>query len=63
MWVLRVCASDRLHLMARSVLGRLNRALVEIEDTARIYMLKRIVFMSILIKKENKRKKNVYTPL
>ena len=39
MWVLRVCASDKLRLMARLALGRLDHALVEIEDIARIYML------------------------
>jgi hypothetical protein len=39
MWVLRLCTSDKRRLMVRSVLGRLNRALVGIEDTSRIYML------------------------
>ena len=41
MWVLRVCVSDKLRLMVRSVLGRLDRALVGIGDISRIYMLKR----------------------
>ena len=40
MWVLQVCASDKLRLMVRSVLGRLDRALVGIGDISRIYMLK-----------------------
>jgi len=58
-WVLRVYVSDKLHLMIRSVPGRLTRALVGTGDIARIYKLKCIKFMSTFIQGNKK----VYTPL
>ena len=54
-WVLRICASDKPRLMVRSVLGRLDRALVEIGDILRIYKLEWIVSISTpLIQKKKK---------